>query len=99
MSKLNAREPIILLILQHALKSYSLVFDAVYTPKMTRLLKEAEESGAIVVTGLEMFLGQAYGQYEKFTGMPGKLNGKKKIYGPSLMYFLTLLPSSILNLI
>lgn len=62
--------------LQNALKYYSLVFDAVYTPKITRLLKEAEESGATIVTGLEMFMGQAYGQYENFTGLPGKLNVK-----------------------
>jgi len=62
--------------LQHALKHYSLVFDAVYTPKMTRLLKEAEEAGATIVTGFEMFIGQAYGQFENFTGLPGKLNVK-----------------------
>lgn len=55
---------------KHALKFYSLVFDAVYTPKMTRLLKEAEEAGATIVTGLEMFIGQAYGQYENYTGLP-----------------------------
>ncbi|KAB1214065.1 Bifunctional 3-dehydroquinate dehydratase/shikimate dehydrogenase, chloroplastic [Morella rubra] len=55
---------------KHALKSYSLVFDAVYTPKITRLLREAEESGSIIVTGLEMFIGQAYEQYERFTGLP-----------------------------
>ncbi|TQE09340.1 hypothetical protein C1H46_005076 [Malus baccata] len=54
----------------HALRSYSLVFDAVYTPKMTRLLKEAKESGATVVSGLEMFIGQAYEQFERFTGLP-----------------------------
>lgn len=40
---------------------------------MTRLLKEAEESGATIVTGLEMFIGQAYRQYEHYTGLPGKL--------------------------
>lgn len=40
---------------------------------MTRLLREAEESGAIIVTGLEMFIGQAYEQFERFTGLPGKL--------------------------
>lgn len=74
MSKLKSEEPTIPLFLQHALKFYSLVFDAVYTPKITRLLKEAEESGATIVTGLEMFIGQAYEQYEKFTGLPGKLN-------------------------
>lgn len=49
------------------------MFDAVYTPVMTRLLKEAEESGAKIVTGVEMFVGQAYEQYERFTGLPGKL--------------------------
>ncbi|XP_020222637.1 bifunctional 3-dehydroquinate dehydratase/shikimate dehydrogenase, chloroplastic isoform X2 [Cajanus cajan] len=57
-------------ISKSALKYYSLVFDAIYTPKMTRLLNEAEESGATIVTGFEMFLGQAYGQYENFTGLP-----------------------------
>ncbi|CAL0313947.1 unnamed protein product [Lupinus luteus] len=66
-------------ISKHALKSYSLVFDAVYTPKMTRLLKEAEESGATIVTGLEMFLGQAYGQFENFTGTPAPKQLFKKI--------------------
>lgn len=60
------------LILQEALKSYELVFDAIYTPKITRLLREADECGAKIVTGVEMFIGQAYEQYERFTGLPGK---------------------------
>lgn len=51
-----------------------MVFDAVYTPKITRLLREAEESGAIIVTGVEMFIGQAYEQFERFTGLPGMTN-------------------------
>lgn len=63
--------------MQPALRYYSLVFDAVYTPKVTRLLREAEESGAITVSGLEMFIGQAYEQFERFTGLPGKVN----VYG------------------
>jgi shikimate 5-dehydrogenase len=57
--------------LQQALKSYAVVFDAVYTPKETRLLREAAECGATVVSGLEMFIRQAMGQFEHFTGMPG----------------------------
>ncbi|KAK6803546.1 hypothetical protein RDI58_001330 [Solanum bulbocastanum] len=57
-------------ISKEALKHYSLVFDAVYTPKITRLLREAQESGAKIVTGVEMFIGQAYEQYERFTGLP-----------------------------
>ena len=62
-----------ILVLQHALGSYAVVFDAVYTPKVTRLLREAEESGATVVSGLEMFIRQAMGQFELFTGLPGKI--------------------------
>lgn len=61
-------------VLQEALKSYALVFDAVYTPKITRLLREAEECGAKTVSGTEMFIGQAYEQYERFTGLPGKIS-------------------------
>lgn len=57
-------------ISKEALRYYSLVFDAVYTPKITRLLREAQESGAKIVTGVEMFIGQAYEQYERFTGLP-----------------------------
>ena len=48
------------------------MFDAVYNPKMTRLLKEAVESGVSVVCGVEMLIGQAYEQFERFTGFPGK---------------------------
>lgn len=64
---------------KHALKHYSLVFDAVYTPKITRLLKEAEECGATIVSGLEMFIGQAYGQYERYTGLPAPKELFRKI--------------------
>ncbi|KAK1351858.1 Shikimate dehydrogenase (NADP(+)) [Heracleum sosnowskyi] len=57
-------------ISKEALKSYELVFDAVYTPKITKLLREADACGAKIVTGVEMFIGQAYEQYERFTGLP-----------------------------
>ncbi|CAN0855970.1 Bifunctional 3-dehydroquinate dehydratase/shikimate dehydrogenase, chloroplastic [Linum grandiflorum] len=55
---------------KHALRHYALVFDAVYTPKITRMLREADECGATIVSGLEMFIGQAYQQFERFTGLP-----------------------------
>lgn len=57
-------------ISKEALRFYSVVFDAVYTPKVTRLLREAEECGATIVSGSEMFIGQAFGQFERFTGLP-----------------------------
>uniref|UniRef100_A0ACD5VF43 Uncharacterized protein n=2 Tax=Avena sativa TaxID=4498 RepID=A0ACD5VF43_AVESA len=51
-----------------ALSLYDVVFDAVYAPKDTRLLREAEECGVKVVSGVEMFIRQAMGQFEHFTG-------------------------------
>ncbi len=44
------------------------VFDAVYTPRRTKLLRDASERGARVIEGLEMFLGQALVQFELWTG-------------------------------
>lgn len=61
------------MFLQHALSAYTVVFDAVYTPKVTRLLREAESSGAAVVSGLEMFIRQAMRQFQLFTGLAGKI--------------------------
>ncbi|KAK4841176.1 hypothetical protein QYF36_000141 [Acer negundo] len=53
---------------KEALKAYEVVFDAVYTPRNTRLLREAAEVGANVVSGVEMFIRQALGQFRLFTG-------------------------------
>jgi 3-dehydroquinate dehydratase/shikimate dehydrogenase len=51
-----------------ALQGYQLVFDAVYTPLWTRLLRDARDAGCAVVDGLQMFVGQAVDQFELFTG-------------------------------
>lgn len=50
------------------MRSYDLIFDAVYTPRNTRLMQEATEVGAMVVSGVEMFIRQAMGQFKLFTG-------------------------------
>lgn len=42
------------------------VFDAVYTPLKTKLLADAERAGCELVSGLEMFVGQAALQFELF---------------------------------
>ncbi|KAJ6694239.1 hypothetical protein OIU85_004972 [Salix viminalis] len=55
-------------VAEATLGSYQLVFDAVYTPRKTRLLKDADAAGAITVSGVEMFLRQAIGQFNLFTG-------------------------------
>jgi len=54
---------------KEALAGYRLVFDAIYTPLETRLLREAKAQGAGTASGLEMFVGQAAEQFTLFTGM------------------------------
>lgn len=44
------------------------VFDMVYNPLETRLLREAKEAGCECITGLEMFVEQAKEQFELWTG-------------------------------
>lgn len=46
------------------------VFDMVYDPSETRLLKLAKERGAQVIPGIEMFVHQAARQFEIWTGKP-----------------------------
>ncbi|KAK8269467.1 hypothetical protein V6Z12_D11G132100 [Gossypium hirsutum] len=53
---------------KEALRAYDLVFDVVYTPRNTQLLKEAAEVGVTTVSGVEMFVRQALGQFRLFTG-------------------------------
>jgi 3-dehydroquinate dehydratase/shikimate dehydrogenase len=46
------------------------VFDMVYDPPETRLLKLAKERGAQIIPGIEMFVHQAARQFEIWTGKP-----------------------------
>jgi len=43
------------------------VFDLIYTPRQTRLLKEANEKGATCISGIHMFIAQAIKQIELFS--------------------------------
>lgn len=44
------------------------VFDIVYNPKETRLIKDAKEAGCEIVYGYKMLLHQAVAQFELYTG-------------------------------
>lgn len=44
------------------------VFDAVYNPRETQLIRAARQAGCRTILGLEMFLGQAFVQFELWTG-------------------------------
>jgi 3-dehydroquinate dehydratase / shikimate dehydrogenase len=48
----------------------AVVFDMVYVPQETRLLREARAAGCRTIGGLEMLLAQAEGQFEAWTGTP-----------------------------
>ena len=52
------------------LRPGTLIFDSVYNPLETRLLREAKAAGCRTVDGLEMFVNQAVQQFELWTGLP-----------------------------
>ena len=67
-----------------ALPRYQLVFDAVYTPLHTRLLREAAAAGCAVVTGDSMFVGQAADQFRLFTGAEPPVDLMRRVVLESL---------------
>lgn len=50
------------------LRPSTVVFDTVYNPEQTLLVKEAKQQGCTVVTGVDMFVRQAALQFKHFTG-------------------------------
>ena len=51
------------------LNEQMIVFDTVYNPEQTLLVKDAKKAGCFVVNGLDMFVRQAAYQYKLFTGL------------------------------
>ncbi len=56
---------------KHHLRPSMVVFDAVYNPENTLLVKEARSRNCTVVTGVDMFVRQACRQFQLFTGEEG----------------------------
>jgi len=50
------------------LREGMVVFDTIYNPEQTLLIKQARERGCKTITGVEMFVRQAARQFELFTG-------------------------------
>jgi 3-dehydroquinate dehydratase/shikimate dehydrogenase len=61
------------------LKANMVVFDAVYNPIETKLLKDAEERGCHTVNGLTMFINQAAEQFRLWTGIEPSVELMKKV--------------------
>jgi shikimate dehydrogenase len=51
------------------LKPGMVVFDTVYNPIKTRLLREAEQAGAETISGIDMLVWQGASAFEKWTGL------------------------------
>ncbi len=56
---------------KHHLRPSMVVFDAVYNPENTLLVKDARSRNCTVVTGVDMFVRQACLQFKLFTGQEG----------------------------
>lgn len=67
-----------------SLKVGMLVFDTVYNPESTMLIKNARDRRCLVVTGVEMFVRQAALQYQFFTGQPASLDMMRAIMHKAL---------------
>lgn len=61
------------------LRSGQVVFDIVYNPLETRLLREARQRGLKTVSGVEMFINQAVLQFAHFTGGPAPENVMRRV--------------------
>ncbi|MFH1905680.1 MAG: shikimate dehydrogenase [bacterium] len=55
------------------LRSSLTVFDIIYTPLKTRLIIDAEDTGCVVISGIDMFIYQAALQFELWTGKPAPI--------------------------
>jgi shikimate dehydrogenase len=61
------------------LRPEQFVFDIVYNPLKTRLLREAESVGCRIVPGVEMFIHQAVFQFELWTGEPAPVGCMRRV--------------------
>jgi len=60
------------------IKKDMVVFDMVYNPAETLLLKQAREAGAKTIDGFEMFVNQACSQFKYFTGQDANAEFMRK---------------------
>ena len=61
------------------LKKDIVVFDSVYNPMETRLLKDAQAAGCATVSGVELFVHQAAGQFALWTGQPAPIDLMRRV--------------------
>jgi len=62
-----------------ALREGLVVYDAVYNPRETRLLRLARRAGCRTVSGLDHFVRQAVEQFELWTGQPAPVERMREV--------------------
>ena len=61
------------------LKPGLVIFDTVYNPEHTLLIRDAESRGCSVISGVDMFIRQAAKQFELFTGITPPLEEMREL--------------------
>ncbi len=61
------------------LRPETVVYDAVYNPIKTRLLREARAAGCRTVAGIDHFVRQAVEQFELWTGRPAPIETMRRV--------------------
>jgi 3-dehydroquinate dehydratase/shikimate dehydrogenase len=64
---------------KHHMRPAMVVFDAVYNPETTLLVKEARSRNCRVITGVDMFVRQACLQFKLFTGEEGPADTMREV--------------------
>lgn len=70
-----------------SLKSWgpgTVVFDTIYNPPTTRLLRDAHQAGCVTIGGAEMFIRQAAGQFKLWTGLEAPIHIFRKVLDDQL---------------
>ena len=60
------------------------VFDTVYNPVETTLIRQARELGCVAITGLDMFVNQAVAQFERWTAHAAPRDVMRKVVAEKL---------------
>lgn len=59
----------------------TIVFDTIYNPVDTRLLRQARDDGCVTISGIEMFVRQAAAQFRQWTQQDAPLDVFRRIMG------------------
>jgi shikimate dehydrogenase len=66
------------------IKKNIVIFDVIYNPLQTQLLKEGKKKGCKCINGVDMFVEQAAKQFELLTGKKAPVKVMKKVFVRSL---------------